>query len=546
MSEVRVRRVDRRGARGPDRRRALGVLLAVAVVLIAATAADILAAPAPPPTPEPVAQEAATAGTWYCAAVAGKGEQATVTIAAVGDQPSQVVVDRYGQGRAVPDEPVTVEPGSETIVELTGRQARSPVAVRWTGGPTAVAWRVDGDRTASTPCQPVPSERWLATGFNTTLGSTSTLHLFNPFTADAVVRVLFATPEGPVRLVLTENILVESGQTTSLDLAEYQPEIVDLGVVVDVLAGRVVAQGELDVDPPEGTTGAAGRTMLQMAPSTSSTWAFAYAASGDGSESWLSVMNPGEREAAIEVRVSSPSDEGSGLIGEVSVPSGGVTRIELADASVNTEFGVSVNVVNDVPVVVSRLTALQARGGREAFAGGLGSSALSTRWALLGGGTAEREGMVSIYNPGPEPTTVDILAEGAPAEWTGIPLAANGRAKVLLSAAGVDRASVPVVVEAAAPVVAELRSISAGDRLRLWLNAGVPAASWIGPTSRPPVLYDSSLSTRAAPETAPEESDNDLPAFDDVPTEPPAAPPEDDAPADDAPDDDAPAEEGTG
>ena len=546
MSHVRVTRADGRGS-GPDRRRALGVLLAVAVVLVAATAADILAAPAPAPPPQPVAQDAATAGTWYCPAVAGRQEQVTITVAAVGDQPAQVIVDRYGQGRAAADEPLTVEPGAQAVVELTGRQARAPVAVRWTGGATAVGWRVDGDRTAAAPCETAPSEHWYATGFNTTLGSTSTLHLFNPFTSDAVVRVVFATPEGPVRLVLTENILVPAGGTTSLDLAEYQPEIVDLGVVVDVLAGRVVAQGELDVDPPDGTTGAAGRTMIQAAPAASQTWAVAYAASGSGSEAWLSVLNPGEREAAIEVRVSAPSDAGTGLIGEVSVPAGGVTRIELAEVSANPEFGVSVSVVNDQPVVVSRLMSLQTRDGRDSFAGGLAAAHLDTDWALLGGGTEGRDGLVSVYNPGPEPTTVDIVAPGAPPEWTGIPLAPNGRAKVALSAAGAGEASLPVRVVGAAPVVAELRSLSEGDRLRLWLSIGTAARSWIGPTSRPPVRFDSSLSTRAAP---PQEAATDGPGVPDgtappatdgpgEPTESPVeetdAPPDEDAPPDDAP-----------
>ena len=534
MSQVRVSRAQRRG---PDRRRALGVLLAVAVVLVAATAADILAAPAPPPPLRPVEQAAASAGTWYCPAVAGRGEETTVTIAAVGDTPAQVVVDQYERRRPVAGEPVTVEPGAQTTVALTGRQARMPVAVRWTGGPTAVTWRVDGERTAAAPCETGPSERWYATGFNTSLGSTSRLHLFNPFSADAVVRVVFATPEGPVRLVLTENVLVPAGGTTVMDLAEFQPEIVDLGVVVDVLAGRVVAQGELNVDPPKGTTGAAGRTMIQAAPGTSHTWGTPYAASGSGSEAWLSVLNPGEREAAIEVRVSAPSDAGTGLIGEVSVPSGGVTRIELAEVSANPEFGVSVSVVNDQPVVVSRMMSLQTRDGREALTGGLAASAFDTEWAVLGGGTEGRDGVISVYNPGPEATTVDIVAPGAPAEWTGIPLAPNGRAKVALSDTGTGQAAVPVRVVAGAPVVAELRSISEGERLRLWLGMGTPATAWIGPSTRPPVRFDSSLSTRAAsprPESSEAAPVPTPPVTSEAPagTQPPAAPT--DAPVEDS------------
>jgi hypothetical protein len=505
----------RRDAAAPGGRRAIVVLMAVTVLLAAATAADLLAQPAPPPPAEPLAQPPASAGTWYCPAVAGEGERAVVTISAVGDEPSQVVVDRYAEGRAVPDEPRTIDAGGEAVLELTGADARAPVAVRWSGGPVAAVWRVDGERTASAACEPAPAERWLATGFTTTLGSRSTIHLFNPFTADAVVRLVFATPDGPVRLVLTDNILVPAGGTSTRNLGRFQPEIPDLGVIVEVLAGRVVAQGEMRVDPPRGTSGASGRTLIPAAPETSKTWAVAYAAASEGTESWLSVLNPGEREAAVEVRVSAPSDEGTGLIGEVSVPAGGVARVELAGVSVNPEFGVSVTVVNDEPVVVTRMTSLRL-GGREALTGGLAAAGLDTEWALLGGGAGDRAGLVSVYNPGADEATVDIVADGAPAAWSGITLGPNGRAKVLLAEAGPDRASIPVRVSSDAPVVAGLRSTSAGERLRLWLTTGVPAQLWIGPLTRPAVRFDPSLSTRRAETPAAADVDDLAPQLDDL------------------------------
>jgi hypothetical protein len=347
------------------------------------------------------------------------------------------------------------------------------------------------------------------------------MHLFNPFTADAVVRLVFATPDGPVRLVLSDNLLVAAGGTRSVNLGQFQPEIADLGVVVEVLAGRIVAQGELLIDPPRGTTGASGRMLLPAAPETSESWALAYAADGDGTESWLSVLNPGEREAAVEVRVSAPSDEGTGLIGEVSVPAGGVARVELAEVSVNPDFGVALNVVNSEPVVVTRLTSLQVAGGREAVTGGLAAERLSTQWALLGAGAGDREGLVSVYNPGPDVATVTIATDGAPAEWTGIVLQPNGRTKVSLSDAGADKASIPVTVTSDVPVVADLRSISAGERLRLWLSTGIAAEQWIGPLTRPPVRFDPSLTTRRVEPREDIDADTLAPDVQDAPTDAP-------------------------
>ena len=519
--EVGARRAGRTVAAQPGGRLALLVLALVAVLLALATAADLLAAPAAAPPAEAIAQPPASAGTWYCPAVAFDDEQVIVTVANVGDQPSQVVLERYAEGRATPDEPQTIEPGGQLLETLEGDASRSPLTVRWSGGPTAVVWRVDGDRTATAPCEAAPAERWIATGFNTTLGSRSTMHLFNPFTADAVVRLVFATPEGPVRLVLTDNMLVEAGTTRSVNLGRFQPEVTDLGVIVEVLAGRVVAQGEVTVDPPRGASGGSGRMLLPAASTTSKTWSVAYAADAEGTESWLSVLNPGEREAAVEIRVSAPSDEGTGVIGEISVPAGGVARVELAGASVNPEFGVSVNVVNDEPVVVSRLISLSA-GGRQAITGSLAAPALSTQWALVGGGAAERTGLVSVYNPGAQEATVTIAADGAPQEWAGITLPPNGRAKVLLAEANPDEAFLPVTVTSDVPVVAGLRSTSTGDRLRLWVNVGVRAEQWIGPRTRPAVEFDPSLSTRRV--DPPPETEGPTTEFQDAGSEPADAP----------------------
>ena len=488
----------------PGRTRALAVLGAVAVLLVGGTVADLLAAAEPPPPPPPVEQGAAAAGSWYCPAVAGEGETARLTVAAVGEQPSTVIVERYAKGRPVADATRTVEPGAPAVVDLSGDDATAPVAVRWTGGAAVASWRVNGQRPASAPCEPGPAQRWHVVGFDTNRGLTSTLHVFNPFSDDAVIRLVFARPEGPKELVLADNILIDGGGTTSLNLRRYQPEEEDLGVIVEVLSGRVVVQGEQTIVPPPRTTGASGRLLLAGAPAPAENWYFDMAADGEGTESWLSVLNPDDDLAAVEVRVSNPRSDATALLAEVSVPPGGVSRVELAGASKDPGFGVSVSVVNGRPVVVSRSTALTTE-GRRGVSGGLGAAALSTRWALVGGGTREGEGVISLYNPGATKATVSVTAAGAPAAWDAIALPPNGRATLLLSDAGGDRRSLPVTVTSDVPIVAGLRTTTdGGDELGLDLDVGVAAQVWLGPPTRPAVRRNPSLSTSSG-ETPPSE-----------------------------------------
>ena len=494
------------------RSRAMTVLAVVAGVLALGLAVDVFAAAAPPEPIPPLPQEPASAGSWFCPAVAGDGEEATLTIAAVGDTASNVIVDRYTDRKPTPDKPRTIEPGGSAIVELTGKDAQAPIAVRWTGGPAVAAWRVDGDRTASAACEAAPAETWHLTGFNAVRGNEPILHLFNPFTADAVVRLVFGTTEGREALALTENVPVGAGGTTSINLRKYMPEEPDLAVTVEVLSGRVVAQGEQSINPPGEASGAAGRLLLGGSTTTSESWSFAYAADGDGTESWLSVFNPGDDIAAVQFRVSEPSNEASSFVGEVSVPPGGVSRIELAKVSRSPEFGVTVAVVNSEPVVVSRFTAL-ASGGGVAVTGGLGAPATAERSALVGGGSAGRAGLVSVYNPGPDPATVDLIAQGAPGRWSGVTLGPNERTYFELGATGDPRRSVPVLVSSDLPIVADLRSrATGGGALRLWVAGGVPEAVWIGPETRPAVRRNSWLATHAG--KAPATEDPLLPELD--------------------------------
>ena len=472
--------------------RPVRLLVAVSVLAVLGLVADAVLAGGGEPVP-PRPQDAPAAGTWFCPGAVGPDEEATLSVAAVGERPSIVTVERYVEGKPVADPAVQLTPGDQIDVALPAGHAVSPLRVRWLGGPAAASWRLEGGDAASANCAPAPAPRWHVAGLNTAGGARSFLHLFNPFSVDAVARIVFATPEGAVPLILTENVLVAAGGTLRLPLNDFQPEQPDLGASVEVLSGRLVTMGEL----LDGN----GRALVEAVPEPALEHAFAFGKADGGTSSWLSVLNPGDEPTAVEVRVSDPRPDAPGL-GEIPVPAGGIVRIDLAELSAQPDFGVTVASVNEQPVVVTRGTAVRTSSGRKGLA--LSASAgLSELWALPGGGTTRRQARVNLYNPGGDTVTVDVRTSGGGLpEWSQIVLPANGRASVQLEDFAPDKTSLGTVVEASAPVAAELRMVDATGTLRLWTSAGVPSRAWTGPPRGPAARRDPGLSSRPLPPPA--------------------------------------------
>lgn len=505
------------------RPRLLALLTACGLLVLAALLVEGFVEPTEVGPAAALAQGPAPAGAWYCPVPASDGDVATLSVAAAGQEPSTVSVVHSTAEGPVADPPVEIAPGSSLELPLEAAEAAAPVTVRWRGGPTVATWRVEGRETAAAPCADGPAPRWYVSGLDTADGTRSTLHLFNPFAEDAVARVTFATPGGAVALVLSDTVLVEAGQSLPVDLGQFQPEEPILGAVVEVRSGRLVVQGEIVYQPFEGEGGPRGRTLVPGAPAPALEWAFAFSRADAESQSWLSVQNPTDSAAAVEVRVSEPLAE-STLLEEVPVPAGGIARIDLGQASAQQEFGVALSSVNDVPVVVTRTTALTTGDGRQGVATSLGATA-ETEWALAGGGTEGRSGRVGLYNPGAAPVTVDLTTGGSsPQGWADVEVPPNGRVTIELNGAGDGQPALPVRVRADGPILPELRSLALGSSLRLWTAVGVPASSWRGPPSRPPVRRDPALST--APLVAvPSPTDGASPSTSPAPSVSPAVDP---------------------
>lgn len=440
-----------------------------------------------------VAQPPASAGSWYCPITAGDDESAVVSIASVGASESAVVVVRHQDGQPVAESPEGLGAGEQIDVTLDPGEASDPVSVRWDGGPVVVTWRVEGERTAAAPCAESPSPTWYLPGLDTADGSRSLVHLFNPFSSDAVADVSFAKPGGPVALVRTENVVVEAGRERVLDLSELIPEESVLGAAVTVRSGRLVAGAEVTYAPRAGQTGPTGRTLVAAAQESAPEWGVAYAPSTETATSYLSVLNPADQDASIEVVASAPTP-GRGVFADLTVPAGGVRRVDLEGISAAPEFGVGVRTLDDVDVVVARTTMLRD-GDREGITTALASPP-SPVSALAGGGTSDRDAQLQVYNPTGRSAEVAVRAgPDTPPEWAALEVGPNNRIVLQLDEADDDASSLALQVRASDPVVSELRVLNTDGPLDLWSETGVSEARWRGPEVRPVLRRDEALAT---------------------------------------------------
>ncbi len=482
-------------------------LVALAVLFGATLAADRVVAAPTAPTVEYSEDVAVTSGTWYCVPLAGEGETATVTIAAVGDEPSQIRVQDFAGGEATFEDDVRrIDPGDTVELEVAGGDQPPAAVVRWRGGPVVASWTLDVSdaERRGTSCAASPAPRWLLSGAETTVGSTTRLYLFNPFETDAVASVAFATPEGREDMVSSENVSVPARSVVDVDVTELQPEQPDLGLIVEVEAGRVIASGvqrfgqpdlpDVELEGAELTdpTAPDGRTLLPATATDATTAGFAYVASGEVTTSWVSVLNPNRRPARIQV---SASDEVAGGIAgqEVVVGPGAVERIELDGASSSPNFGVQLRSLNDVTFAATAFMALTGDDASvSAMQGVPEADTVNTQALAPEDATPE----LALHNPGEAPSTVSISIGGdVPEDWAQLEVPPGGME--LLNLDDVATFGGPVVVTSDEPLFGTLRLSASDDRARQLLTLPlVPANTWMGSADAPVPRRDRTLETR--------------------------------------------------
>ncbi|MDQ1103553.1 DUF5719 family protein [Nocardioides zeae] len=430
MSEEQVRPTGRRRAAPaqPGRRRIDPAIVAAVVLplLVAlAVAAVRVGAPQPPAT-APTA-EARTASTLVCPSagvLAGTDEPDTVVptdgVVRVGTGP-----DADGDVTASPlDTPAAaedLEDAADVALDAGGAAAvdsGAAVVVRGSGGaaPGLAAARFDASGGIGTTCRTPDVGGWFV-GLGAGGERSSVLELTNPDPGSAVARLSLYDESGPVDAPEIRSLVVGTGETRRLDLAELVPTLGDLAVHVDVARGRLGIAALQTMQPLDGSRGGTTWAPLVAEPTTEAT---ILGLPGDGATArTLLVANPGDAPTRIDV--------------DVLGTSGPVRPTSLADGLVVAPGAVATLDLTDV------LGEALAEGGGGASGVRVTSGTAVVASLRSGAGAAE----VGSVTTAPVPTDV---ASGA---LTGVLPDGAGARRLVLDSRAPGEVAVPVVARSA-------------------------------------------------------------------------------------------------
>ena len=529
-------------------------------------------------TPPPIEAGEAVSGSWYCAAGdTNEGRTTSVVFAPVpGDDllPTDVIVSTFGDGERDPGAETRVLPEDVRVDELPPGRNSIGVAARWWGRPAVLSrvWRVGGSDFPSGwvagPCEPSPSINWFIPGLSTDGGGQAQLILANPFDSSATATVTLATPEGLLQPRRLGNLHIPDGDVLRIELNEFAPEQADLGVIVRVRAGRLVAEGVQSFNAAIG--GVDGVTLVKAAPATAVSWTIPWVevaervgsdeeGDEDGVDSWLWITNPSSEPAEIELTLhtstgSAPPGIGSGGSEPVASPTpsaptaaaspttspdtsptapaiaspepevatetlqiapGAVRRIDVAELLPGGTgvAGVTVTATNDVPIVASAGTIRRDPATvLSALAIQIGAPRADTTWVWSVPPPRDRSTHLHVVNLGEEPATLDVryhVGDGQIASLSRqvvVPVGASQDVDLSVDVGDADQLT--VYVRADQPIVAGYRSLNTEGRPDLVLGLGAAGHTWQGGAPVPRAVHRPELvrqlGTSGQPPTTPQ------------------------------------------
>ena len=429
----------------------------------------------------PAGQEGGPAGaTWFCPWVRVEpGYTSRLGIASLAPEQNPGTVQVLPEG-TVAAQPFQLPPFSQ-LTDDPLRGVAAPLAsalVETQAGPASVTHAVlaTGEAgpagIASARCRVSDAQVWSVTGGNTELGQEAWLVVVNPFGEDALVSLTASVDDALERPPRWQDFAVGARSAVLIPIHEETPRRSRIGLTLTATQGRITAEYMVltAVSDPELSTG--GVALFEAAPVGEAAWYFAGGASAPDEQELITLYNPGENQALVQVLLRGP--EGVldvPALTEMPIAPQQVTQIIPADyIEPGTPHGLEVLAQNDVYIVASQ---------EVKRAGGWGATApvnrTSTEWLFADALWPGNAGELAVMNTGTEPATAEIglLTDGAQVRTIEIPAPAGGVTVVPLPEE--FRATGGAVrVQSDVPVVPTLRQNSAtGSDLSILMGTPV-------------------------------------------------------------------------
>ncbi|QGG95812.1 DUF5719 family protein [Actinomarinicola tropica] len=386
----------------------------------------------------------------------------TVVIANLADQ------DRVAQVSIHPgtDEPVELEvdlPAASVERVALADHVDAPAAaamVEVPGGGVAVTHVIEGEHgTDSGTCAAASSDEWHFAWGDTSRDARSFVALFNPFPRDAVVDMSFVTVDGVREPRALTGLVVPGEGVVLADVGAEVRRRDHVSTTVRARAGRVVAerlQSFDDSDGRRGTTVDLGVTEPQEV------WVHTYGRVGPDVDQRLTVYNPTDAPAEVDVEVALAEDLAGGVApfeltvrpqGFVTIDLAGEDRILDAVGQDDAELTLTVRSLNGVPVVSDLRTEL------DGMAVSHGRSSAATTQVLVDPLGPDAEGRLRVLDLGGDDANeveITVVRNGRRTELDTIELAPAGRAVVDLDPDDVGSGPAAILVTSSSPVLVEL------------------------------------------------------------------------------------------
>ncbi|MFP4634967.1 MAG: DUF5719 family protein [Nitriliruptoraceae bacterium] len=501
-----------------------------------------------------------------------------------GAGPASVALEAFAEEGGTRSTLPEVFPGSDVREPLEPSDELAAVRVQWRDNPVVASrqWRLEDidelpEASVAGGCARASAEPHIIPGMSTEGGHEARLRLSNPFDSAASVAVAFVSPTGREEPVALRNLSVPPRSVREVAVNETLPERDDLAAVVEVISGRIAVEG-LQL-AREAIGGVDGASLLTATTEPAETWTIPWVADRDGTgqdaaedgdeeaeegtldedeaegegtdgagtSSWLWILNPEDRTAAVELTFHGP--EGGHVpegLAEVSVGPGELRRIDLSgtfDADLD-RAGITAR-SNGVPIVVSGAVRVDAEEPqRTGLAIQLGVAA-DDSWVVSGDRLEGREESLELINPGSSTAVVDVgLFNGVAAlrpddlQQLEVPAGSSRTIDLLDHLETADHWSAFVTASEGELVLGRVGRDADGP-LHLTAVPGSSSAGWAPHHSGLTPLYAEDLSrqlrTRSGLDAEPPDPDDDdaepggdLPGFGDTDDEDPAAPEDED------------------